>query len=487
MKKLIGVALLLATSAAASAAVTHVDHGIIVDHVAVIDTATGRSIAGRAVVVADGRIVAIVPSGSVTGSGSARYVEGRGRFVVPGYLDMHAHPLDSVGERDDLDLMLANGITGFRQMSGAAATLARRKAGPLTSVDQPTLLAMPGEILTRANAATPAAAIAEVDRQKEAGADFIKVIDVSPPTFNAVMDEATRLKLSVAGHLPTNVDVRDASARGMRSIEHLGPQDTLLLSCSRDEAALRAAVAATASNRPTLGGPTPPGVIARILANPMAFTDAASLARIGRVVASFDAGKCRSVAAELKAHQTWQVPTLIRLRTMEFGDDPAYVSDSNLRYVAPATRALWNSVAQQFTARMSPEARTTLVALFALQLRLVKLLDDAGVPLLAGSDLGGSWDIAGFDLHQEFDLLATAGLTPLRVLQMTTRDGAAFLGRDDLGSVAVGKTGDLVVLDGNPVENVANLHRVFAVIHNGKVHDRADLDAIEARVSAANP
>lgn len=486
MKKLIGIALLVATSAAASAAVTHVDHGIVIDNITVIDTATGRSTPGRSVVIAGGRIVAIVPSGSVASAGNTRYFDGRGKFVVPGYLDMHAHPLDSIGEHDELDLMLANGITGFRQMSGAAATLARRKTGPLTSIDQPTLVGMPGEILTRANAATPTAAVAEIDRQKEAGADFIKVIDVSPPTFAAVMDEATRLHLPVAGHLPAGVDVRDASARGMRSVEHLGPQDTLLLSCSSDEAALRADVAATASTRPTLGGPTPPALIARILANPMAFTDTASLARIGKVVASFDTGKCRSIAAELKARQTWQVPTLIRLRTMEFGDDAAYVDDPHLRYVAPASRALWKSVAQQFTARMQPEARSTLVALFALQLRLVKLFDDAGVPMLAGSDLGGSWDIAGFDLHQEFDLLATAGLTPLRVLQMTTRDGAAFLGRDDLGSVAVGKAGDLVVLDGNPVESIANLHRVFAVIHNGKVHDRADLDAIEARVAAAN-
>lgn len=485
MKKLIGIALLLTTAPVAAAATT-ADHKIVIDNVTVIDTATGRAMAGRAVVVADGRIVAVVPAGSVASSGSAQRFDGRGKFVVPGYLDMHAHPLGAVGESNELDLMLANGITGFRQMSGDAATLARRKSGPLTTVDQPTLLAMPGEILTRANAATPAAAVAEVDRQKEAGADFIKVIDVSPPTFAAIMDEATRQKLPVAGHLPATVDVRDASARGMRSVEHLGPQDTLLLSCSTDEAALRADVAANASNRPTLGGPTPPALIARILANPLAFTDAPSLARLGKVVASFDAAKCRAVAAELKAHRTWQAPTLIRLRTMEFGDDPAYVNDPHLRYVAPATRALWTSVAQQFTARTSPEARATFAALFALQLRLVKLFDDAGVPMLAGSDLGGGWEVAGFDLHQEFDLLASAGLTPLRVLQMTTRDGAAFLGRGDMGSVAVGKAGDLVVLDGNPIADVANLHRLFAVVHNGKLHDRADLDAIAARI-AANP
>ncbi len=484
MGQLIGLALLLAAAIPVSARTTRVDHGVVLDNITVVDTATGQSTARRAVVIADGKIVAIVPAGSVAASGSARRFEGRGKFVVPGFLDMHAHPLGSPGEAEKLDLMLANGITGFRQMSGDAATLERRRKGSITTAGQPTLLAMPGEILTRANAATPAAAVAEIDRQKQQGADFIKVIDVTAPTFDAIMDEARKQNLTVAGHLPTGVEARDASAQGMRSIEHLGPQDTLLLSCSTDEAALRADVAAHASGRPTLGGPTPPALIARILANPMAFADAATFARLGKLVASFDPGKCRALAEELKKNQTWQVPTLIRLRTMELGDDPAYVGDPHLRYVAPATRALWSSVAQQFTAKITPEARTTLSALFALQLRVVKLFGDAGVPMLAGSDLGGSWEVAGFDLHQEFDLLASAGLTPLRILQMTTRDGAAFLGRADLGGVAVGKVADLVVLDRDPIASAANLHQIFAVIHGGKIFDRADLDALEARVAA---
>ena len=484
MKDFIGIALLLAAAAPAAARVTHVDHGIVLDNVSVIDTTTGRSTAGRAVVIADGKIVAIVPAGSVSALGNARRFEGRGKFVVPGFLDMHAHPLGSPGEREKLDLMLANGITGFRQMSGDASILERRRAEPITSADQPTLLAIPGEILTRANAATPLAAVAEIARQKQQGADFIKVIDVSPPTFVAIMDEAKKQNLPVAGHLPASVDVRDASTRGMRSIEHLGPQDTLLLSCSTDEAALRADVAAHASARPTLGGPTPPALIARILANPMAFADAATTARLGKLVASFDPDKCRVLADELRKNQTWQVPTLIRLRTMELGDDPAYVSDSHLRYVAPATRALWSSVAQQFTAKTTPEARMTLAALYALQSRVVKLFDTAGVPMLAGSDLGGSWGVAGFDLHQEFDLLASAGLTPLRILQMTTRDGAAFLGRADMGGVAVGKVADLVLLNGDPIASAANLHQIFAVIHGGKIFDRADLDEIQERVAA---
>lgn len=178
----------------ALAATTRVDRGILLDGVTVVDTAIGQLTPGRTVVVADGRIA---PAGSVTASGSAHGVDARGRFVVPGYLDMHAHPLGSPGELTDLDLMLANGVTGYREMSGSAAMLAKRRAGTLTTPDQPTLLALLGEILTRANAATPAAAIAEIDRQKADGADFIKLVDVTLTTFPAVLEMATHQGISV--------------------------------------------------------------------------------------------------------------------------------------------------------------------------------------------------------------------------------------------------------------------------------------------------
>ena len=482
LPQLASVLLMLAASLPALAA-TSIDHGIVLDGVTVVDTGTGHLTPRQAVVIADAHIVRIAPAGSIAVTGSARRLDARGKFVVPGFLDMHAHPLEGPGEGPRLDLMLANGITGYRQMSGSADKLASRRAGTLTTPDQPSLLALPGEILTKANAATPAAAIAEIERQKANGADFIKLIDVTPPTFAAVFDEASKQGLTVSGHLPANIDVRDAAARGMRSVEHLGPQDTLLLACSSDETALRAAVA-NAPQRPMLGGPTAPAVVARILANPMAFADAPTQARLAAVVASFDPAKCRTLAALLKAHQTWQVPTLIRLRTMELGDDAVYVNDPHLIYVAPPTHALWTSVSQQFAAKTPAEARATMAGLFALQLKLVKLFDDAGVPMLAGSDAGGGWDIAGFSLHQEFDLLASAGLTPLRILQLTTLDGATFLERSDMGRVAAGKVGDLVVLDANPLASVANLHRIYAVIHNDRVYDRAGLDAMLAQVAA---
>lgn len=108
--------------------------------------------------------------------------------------------------------------------------------------------------------------------------------------------------------------------------------------------------------------------------------------------------------------------------------------------------------------------------------------------LVLSFDAGGSgqWDISGFALHQEFDLLAQAGLSPLEILQMTTLNGAKFLGREaTMGSVEVGKDANLVVLDGNPVVRVQNLHRIHAVIRGGAFYSKEALNSLETRIGTA--
>ncbi len=118
---------------------------------------------------------------------------------------------------------------------------------------------------------------------------------------------------------------------------------------------------------------------------------------------------------------------------------------------------------------------------------MTKLLDDSGVPMLAGSDACGAvWEIPGCALHQEFDLLAGAGLAPLRILQMTTLNGAEFLGTTaSMGTVEEGKNADLVLLGANPVEDAAHLHDVAGVVRAGRYYPAAELDGIKQRVAAS--
>jgi imidazolonepropionase-like amidohydrolase len=129
--------------------------------------------------------------------------------------------------------------------------------------------------------------------------------------------------------------------------------------------------------------------------------------------------------------------------------------------------------------------RATFRTAYQRHLALTRMFDGAGVRMMAGTDNGN--EVPGQSLHQEFDEVAKAGLSPLKILQMTTLNGAEFLGRTaTMGSVAVGKNADLVLLDANPVESVKNLHRIAGVVRAGYYYSRWDLDALKSRVQAGH-
>ncbi|HEY0747091.1 MAG TPA: amidohydrolase family protein [Steroidobacteraceae bacterium] len=464
--------------------------GLVLDHVVVVDVRTGQLVRDRALVVADGKIVEVARGGTVRVTGAGRLIEGNGRFVVPGFNDMHAHNLNTESPETSLPLMLANGVTGFRQMAGSPELLAKRAARKTRMPpDSPALLAMPGTILAGAAFADPAAAVAEIGRQKAQGADFIKVIDVPPAAFFAAEDAARENGLPISGHLPLALDAREAIRRGMNSVEHLGPGITLLLNCSRDDAALRSMIAAIPLGS---GGGShfnaEPEQVRRMLANPLLLTPPQGFALMHRVLETYDGEKCRAFAAEVAASSTWMVPTLTRLEAMELGNTPALRDNPDQRYAPTESRALWRDVGNEFDEKLTPDQRKLLAELFETQLRLTGLFDKAGVKMLTGTDFGGQWIVSGFSLHHEFDLLARAGVSPLRVLQMTTVDPARFLQRETtMGTVERGKNADLVLLDADPTKAIANLHRVSAVVRAGRYLSRADLDALETRAQDSLP
>jgi imidazolonepropionase-like amidohydrolase len=461
---------------------------LVLTGVTIVDTHDGKLLRDMTIVMAGGKIAKIVPAGRIPPAAGARTIDGRGKYVVPGYLDLHAHALSSSDPQGSLTLLLANGITGFREMAAWGPMLAlRRQSKLMPPVEAPELLELASEILTPANAGTPAAAVATVQKQQADGADFIKIIDYSPDVFYAVAAECKRLNMRFIGHLSPAIDVRAAAQAGMRSIEHMGPRDSVLLGCSTDETALRPAAVQVAS-KPLPSGPIPPGAIARSVANPTLSTTPEEIARYQRVIDTYSEAKCRELAGRFVAAGTWQVPTLIRVRTMAVGDDPQYRNDPNLQYVPAQTRTMWEDVSTQFTAAFSPAARATLKALFDQSAKMVKPFKDAGVQMMTGSDLGGGFVVAGFGLHHEFDLLEAAGLSPLDVLQMTTLNGAKFLGRESsMGSVAEGKDANLVLLDANPIASVQNLHRIAGVVRAGTYHSAAALAAMKRQTADRVP
>ena len=455
--------------------------GLVLDHVNVVDVRNGSIARNRAVLIVGDHIVRIGAAGSVGRRGD-RHVDGHGGFLVPGYNDMHAHNLNTASPETSLPLMLANGVTGFRQMAGAPALLARRASGqPIVPVESPALLAMPGTLLAGPAFADPNAVKAEIDRQKTQGADFIKVVDLPAKAFIAAADEATAQGLPYSGHLPPTVDAREAIRHNMRSIEHLGPTISLLLSCSTDEAAARAILAMVPPGA-GVDFDMEPGKLQKMLANPALLTPPPAFKLIHRVLATYDEARCRAFAKDLAASQTWVVPTLARLEAMNLGNDPALRDNPDLRYVPLGSRTMWADVGQTFGSKLTAEQKSALAELFARQLQLARLFDAEGVKMMTGTDFGGQWLVPGFSLHHEFDLLSRSGVSPLHILQMTTIDPARYLHREaSMGTVVPGKAADLVLLDGDPTKSVAALHRIVAVVRAGLFYDRAALEAIKAR------
>ena len=468
-------------------------------NVTIVDTRDGGLAPGLDVLIADGVIAEITTTDpdAVSGatSADAEVVDGSGRYLIPGLLDMHAHPLNDKHPAGALELMLASGVTGFRQMAGSPQLLRERSAGTLPlPPDSPDVLALPGALLTPLNAGTISGAVAAVRDQAAAGADFIKIALITPDVFFPTVAEARRLGIPVAGHLPTGIDVSRASRAGIRAIEHLGPGLTILAGCSSDEVSLAEAIAGLPALRlPAVKLPFMDRILMRVLRkvviNPVNRSTPAEVEILQRAVDSFSEERAAELAEQFAEDGTWQVPTLIRLRTQYLCDAPEFSDDPDLQYMAGSTTKTWRDATGTFVKKFPPPSRATFRAAYDVLLRMTKIFSDRGVRMLAGSDaVGAAWEVPGPSLHREFDELARAGVPALRILQMTTRDAAEFLGASSAGgSVDVGKNADLVLLSASPVDDAANLHRISAVIRRGRHYSTADLAALKDRVRSAHP
>lgn len=449
------------------------------DGVNVVDTRDGKVAENVSILMRGGKIVAVGPKNEMLGD-NVKIIDATGQYVVPGFNDMHTHTLTSDDRDQEYGMMLANGITGFRQMDGTPELLQLRQSKSLgLSQNTPALLALSGDLLTPFNARGPSQVTNEVAAQKAQGADFIKMGVASPSVFYAALKESKRLGIPMVGHLQTGVDPDHASRQGFRSIEHLGPGDPVWIACSRDTDKLWAEV----KGLPPLDLPPQiPGLkflfsgkLERLLVNPAVQAKPKDAARLGRALDSFDPARCQKLAKAFSANDTWVVPTLMRLKTQELMDDPTFAANPNIALLNPDRVAEWRSVTDDF--KKLPKARRAMYRRqYALNLKLVKLFDDADVPMMTGTDNGG-WEIPGFVLHEEFDELARAGVPPLRILQMTTLLPARFLRRDNqMGRVAAGMNADLVLLEGNPIQDASYLHRISAVVRAGHFHSSRDLN-----------
>jgi len=430
---------------------------IILDHVTIIDATGSAARPDMRVEISDHRIVSIAPSSTTHGRIHGDVIDANGKYLIPGLWDFHVH----TGQRDIyLPLYVANGITGIRDMGGDLEEPTGYSSARYVQLSQwreaiegGTLIGprmvlagyqidgypWPGNV-TVTNAQEGRQAVAALQR---IGVDFIKVKSgLSRASYFAIADEAKRRGMILAGHVPTSVRVVEASAAGQKSVEHLNG----------------IALASSASEAHFMGE----------LASAFEARDRDRYNRVeAQAEASFDDRAAATSFATLVKNATWQVPTLVELRRSALGFS---AGDSSWKYMPEMLRVEWRKEAGTRDG-LGPQQH------FAAALQLTKVMHDAGVPFIAGTDSANASLVPGFSLHQELILFVAAGFTPMQALQSATLNPARYLGRDqDLGTIEVGKVADLVLLDANPLDDIANTQRIHAVVVNGRYLDRTALD-----------
>ena len=163
-------------------------------------------------------------------------------------------------------------------------------------------------------------------------------------------------------------------------------------------------------------------------------------------------------------------------RVRVFRDQPEISKDERLRYVYKSEQDIWNKLLENRNDAVSIETRKQR---YRQMLENIGKMQGVGVPLLAGSDLGNPYIIAGFSLHDELEQMVSSGLTPAEALRTATINPAIYLNMtDSLGIIEKGKLADLVLLDANPLENISNTKKIAGVLVNGRYISREEIKAI---------
>ncbi len=422
---------------------------LVIDDVSIVDLQAGVVHPGQMIVIADGRIVHA--GAKAAAPANARRISGSGKYAMPGLWDMHVH---TVGLSPELHfpLLLANGVTAIRDMgdgcsfSGKMDCLAdapqwqqQAAAGTLLA---PRLLSTASYHVEEAQDGLVAALAKRGDRMLKLQLDN----DADPALFYAMLQQAQAAGMQAAGHLPYRIDLLDPALPALSSIEH---DDSLPLQCARR-------------------------------GTPFDGRNRAKLVLLKQP----DQARCDAVFGQLARRAIAYVPTHVA----SSGQDwlllsGAYRRDERVRYAALPQRLLWRGYAAIAVAGTGADDGPLLQAWHNNSLQLTVRAVAAGVPVMAGSDAIDAYVTHGFGLHDELALLVGAGLTPLQALRAAITVPAAHTGLSErYGSVATGKMADLLLLNKNPLNDIAHARSIDSVFHEGRLYQRKDLDAMLAFV-----
>lgn len=415
---------------------------IVIENVTVIPMDSEHVLEGHTVVINDGRIADIGSSQEIEAPVNAHVVDAEGKFLIPGLSDMHTHIW---GAENDLLLYLTNGVTTIRTMGSEPSVILEwrdqirddTRIGPNIWAWWPSI----------EDTLSP---FADSEFMEEWSSDGGIRLVHTPEEAEALVAEAATLGVDgIKAHGITSSEVylailKSANKHGLPFDSHI-PMDTLdCWDCFREYES-------------------------------PAIAHVEELIKLKRTTDE----DLRQIAQDAADDGLWVTTTLYLMHSIaeQAADlEGALASTPESIYVHPnvfieygwALDTNWYS----FTG-----SESFFPNYLANQDKLLPILNEAGVRLMSGTDTALSYLVPGFSLHQELEVMADVGLSPYDVLKTSTYNPALFLGElDEFGTIEVGKRADLVLLDANPLEDIANARQIAGVMMHGSYFDRSDLD-----------
>ena len=450
-----------------------INYDLVLQSVTVIDTYSGNLSENQSIAVIGDSIAAILNDESAKIWKAKKKVNASGKFVIPGLWDMHVHfgGGDSLitENKNLLPLYIANGVTTVRDCSAdiSPAVFEWKAEVNKGSLLGPNIFSS-GPKIEGINSIWPgdqeigdeAGLELALDSLETVQADFVKITDntLSPELFELAVKKAHERGYKVSGHIPFSLKATDLAKQGMSTVEHMSYM-------------LKA------------GSPEESAIIEKYKLKELDYASANKA-----LYDSFNDQYALSIYKELKGSSTAVVPTLIGTRITSFLDEDDHLADEQLQYLGKGLIKTYDWRVQRAN-KANEEEIVARKERYNKLVSLIPIIKSSGMDIIAGTDAGflNSYIYPGSALHEELKIFVNAGLTPLEALQTSVINGPKFFGLlDQYGSVENGKKADLLLLNSNPLENIAATSDIFMLIRQGQSFSKQDLDDLLSNLKELN-
>lgn len=431
-----------------------------------------RVLQNQTVIIRDGFISEIGDAKKIKIPKGAKIIDGRGKYLIPGLVDMHTHLLsdgddypDSIAE-DELKVMVANGVTTIRFMIGTPEQLILRAKSAKGLIIAPMIYSASPHLTGKEQGNnfvvnTEEEAREAVRKSKQAGYDFIKITTfIKAEVYEAAIDEAAKQNIRVVGHADSRFVGVERALKAKQQIEHLDGYMEMLL---KDDAPMKGSV------------------------SDLYISDPKNWESLDYI----DESKIPDLAKRTVAANPFVNPTQHFMKDA-FGlprSEESIRAQPDFKFYPKSVQERWLNFYKRnrFINQVSLEKRARWVE---IRNKLIKAIYDAGGRIMAGSDSPEFLFLYGFSQHRELKALTDAGLSNYAALEAATKNPSMFFGTlEKVGTIEKGKRADLILLDANPLENISNTEKRSGVMLKGKYYTQTEmnkwLDEIAPRIAGS--